>query len=84
MWLKQLKIAVVEQNVEQIDTLLENIPTLENIEDLENALYLIEEAKSIICNLQGTLEVQMNKMKKNLHYLRSTQEPRRNRLDLKS
>ena len=83
MWLTNLKIAIVEKNPEAIKDLLDDIPTLSNAEDIETAIYLLREATELIYTLQGDTKVSMDKIKKNISFLRSTDVPSSKKLDIK-
>ena len=40
MWLNQLKIALVEKNIDTIDKLMINMPTFDNVDDIsQHKLY---------------------------------------------
>jgi thioredoxin reductase (NADPH) len=47
MWTTKLKIAIVEKNVEAIDTLLDNLPKLKEPKEIEEALYLSNIAEHV-------------------------------------
>jgi len=83
MWLKELKIAIIEKNTDKIGKLFDDIPELDKEEDIEQALYLTKEASSLISKLKDQSDFSMKKMKKNIDFLKSTQAPKRNKLDIK-
>lgn len=84
MWLNQLKIAIVEKDIDTLNILLEDIPQLEKAEDIDSAICLLKEAESLIMNLQNDTEIAMKQMKKNIDYLKSTQENKTASIDIKS
>jgi len=84
MWLNQLKIAIVEKNIERLSKLMDDIPQLETLEERTEALYLIKEASALVSSLQNDASVAMKQIQKNLNFLKSTQEPNINRFDIKS
>lgn len=84
MWLNKLKIAVIEKNTRNINELLDDIPKLENNQDIEEALYLLREAAELIYTLKDETSLSMAKMKKNISFLRSMENAPKNKLDLKS
>jgi len=84
MWLTSLQIAIVEKNTDNIDDLVNNMPKFDNVKDMQTASYLLKEAAVIIYTLQDETKKTMNKMKKNLKFLESTQEKPTSKLDLKS
>jgi len=84
MWLNQLKIAIVEKNVDAINYLMVNLPQLDNLADAEQALYLTNEAEKLVLNLKDETAKSMTQMKKNIDFLKSTQAPRSSKLDITS
>jgi hypothetical protein len=71
VWLKKLKIAVIQKDMAMINHLLEDMPKLENIEDMKQAQFLIEEATSIVQKLKDDTVTSMQQMKKNIDFLKS-------------
>ena len=84
MWLTKLKIAIVEKNTDSLDKLLEDIPKLEDKKDIEEAIYLLREASEIVHTLKDETSDSMKQIKKNLQFLRSTDIPTSNKLDITS
>ena len=84
MWLTKLKIAIVEKNPVALSELLDDIPKFTKPQDIETAVYLLREASELMYTLQDETELSMNKIKKNLAFLRSTEVPRSGKLDIKS
>jgi hypothetical protein len=83
MWLKKLKIAVVQKDLESLSALLKNIPTLSDAQEIQEATYLLAQAKSEVASLQEKISNSMKQMKKNIDFLKSTRGPSSNRLDKK-
>jgi len=84
MWLSNLKIAIVEKNTDKLNELMDEIPQLENKEDINQAIYLIKEATELVQSLQNETSASMKQMKKNIDFLKSTEHKISNRLDIKS
>ena len=84
MWTTKLKIAIVEKNIDAIDTLLDNLPQLEDKKEIEEALYLLHEAENIVTNLKNSTQDTMIQMKKNLIFLHSTEPQKKFKLDIMS
>ena len=84
MWIKQLKIAIIEKNTDKLNELMENLPQLEKSEDIEQAVYLLKEATSLVQGLKDETQASMIQMKKNRNFLNATQAPRANKFDIKS
>ncbi|MBU1659445.1 hypothetical protein KKG72_10420 [bacterium] len=84
MWLNKLKIAIIEKNIDSINKLLDEIPELSNMKDIEESIYLLREAAELMYTLQDEVSLSMKKIQKNLSFLRSTDIPTSRRLDIKS
>ena len=84
MWLTNIKIAIVEKNSDKINHLLDDVPKFENKHDVEEAMYLLREAAELVYTLKDGTEQSMKQIKKSINFLKSTQAPVANKLDLKS
>ncbi len=84
MWLTKIKIAIVEKNIDSLNSLLDETPKFEKIEDMEEAKYLLKEATELVYKLQDETSASMKQIKKNIDFLRSTEAPKANGLDIKS
>ncbi len=68
-WLKAFKIALIEEDLKSIDTLLSEIPEFKKIEDMRNAYTLIGEAKKKFEDEQMIIQQKMNKMQQAKKFL---------------
>jgi len=84
MWLKEFKIALIEKNIDKLTTLMESIPELENPQEIEESLYLIATATTTVELLRDETKASMIQMKKNIDFLKSTQEKPTVKLDITS
>ncbi|WP_428738503.1 hypothetical protein [Sulfurimonas sp.] len=84
MWLKQFKIAIIEKNVEKLEKLMGEVPSLQSKEELEEAIALLKEATDLVQGLKDSTAESMAQIKKNINFLKSTQEGRAHKLDIKS
>ena len=84
MWLTKLKVAIVEKDTQALSKLMNNLPKLATKEEMTEAVYLIREAAELVYTLQDETSSSMKQIKKNLHFLKSTQESKSNTLDIKS
>ena len=82
MWLKELKIALIEEDVEKMDILLDNLPDLQQPKEIETALYLIKQASTLVENFRDETFVSMTQMQKSINFLKSTQAPNINKFDI--
>ena len=84
MWLSKFKIAIIERNTEEIDTLLEELPTFTTVDEMKEAQYLMKEAATLLLNLKSQTQDTMQRIQKNLSFLKSTQTNDSSALDIKS
>ena len=84
MWLNQLKIAIIEKNIDNLNELMDNLPELENQDEINEAIYLLKEATQLIEGLRDRTQASMIQMKKNITFLEATQQQKDSSLDIKS
>lgn len=84
MWLNKLKIAIVEKNTDALDKLMGELPQLKDKKEIEEVLYLLKEATSLMNTLKDETSSSMKQVKKNLDFLRSTDIYTAKRLDIRS
>ena len=84
MWLKKLQIAIIEKNTDELDKLLDETPKLENMKDMESAMYLLKEAAQLLYELKDDTASTMKQLKKNMEFLESTKPLKATKLDIKS
>lgn len=68
-WLNSFKIALIEEDIKRIDTLLSEIPEFRKIEDMRAAYTLIGEAKKKFEDEQENIQKKMNKMQQAKKFL---------------
>ena len=84
MWLNQLKIALVEKNIDTIDKLMINMPTFDNVDDIKSAQALLKESLILLYTLKDATASSMKQLQTNINYLNATQSSTSTRLDIKS
>ena len=84
MWLNQLKIAIVQKDMKLLASLLSDIPTLEDKKEIENALYLLKEATTLMESLKNETAASMAQVKKNIDFLNSAQANKTAKFDVSS
>jgi len=82
MWLNELKIAIVQKDVMQLEKLLDETPELEKEEDIKSAVYLFEAAIKLLETLKDETADSMRQIKKNVEFLSSTQRDPLTSLDI--
>ena len=82
VWLNQLKIAIVEQDIPQLESLMDDLPALQKKEDIDSALCLLQEAITLVSNLRDNTRASMMQMKKNIDFLNATQANKTSKFDI--
>ena len=82
MWLNKFKIAIASQNTDAIDKLLNKMPQFCELDQMQEAQYLLKEASSLAKTLQNETLVSMQQIKRNLKFLKSTQTNSKSTLDI--
>ena len=70
-WLDEFKRAVIEEDFNSIETLIDNIPQFSDIKSSELALGLINEAREIIKRQKDDAFSQMQKIQKTKKFVES-------------
>jgi hypothetical protein len=83
MWLNDLEIAIIERDAEKIGALMDVTPKFANAKEIEKGQYLLAEAAKVIYELKEETSGVMQKLKKNIDFLKSTSEKKNSRLDVK-
>jgi len=81
-WLSELKVAIVSKDPQKISTLIDTLPTFENVEQMQEALYLIKEAYVVMNELKNETLRQREQIKKSIDFLESTAAQQKNSLDV--
>jgi hypothetical protein len=84
MWLKKLKIAIIEKNTDALDALLDDIPQLKEDAEIQEAIYLLKEATNLVGTLKDETSSSMKQIKQNLKFLNSTKAPQQHKFDIQS
>jgi len=84
MWADALEIAIIEQDINAINNLLDNMIEIHDVQEAKRAFYLLEEASILVGNLKDETAASMKKMKKNINFLKATQSSLENKLDITS
>ena len=70
-WLTSLKIAIIEENINQIEALTSELPDFDSKQKAEEALALIKEAINVVSIQKAKTLVAMNKIKQTKAFLAS-------------
>ena len=83
MWLTQLKTALILEDIEKLSSLLEEMPQFENIEQMEEASYLLIQTKALIEKNKADTAQILLQLKNSQNFLKSTQAELPSSLNLK-
>ena len=81
-WRSELKVAIVSKNPQKISELIDTMPDFEEVEEMQEALYLIKEAYIVMNELKNETLLQREQIKKNIDFLESTAAQQKNSLDV--
>jgi len=84
MWLQEFKIALVEEDTDKLTDLSTQELQFGTVAEMEEAMILIQQAEKLFKRLKDETAVAMKLMKKNIDFVRSTQAPLDNKLDITS
>jgi len=87
MWLKALEIAIVEKDVQKIEALLNESlshETFATVDEMKKAQYLLLEASKLLNELKNQSEATMKQLKKNMDFMKVSEQKSPNRLDIRS
>jgi len=87
MWLKSLEIALAQRDIEALDTLLREPLTpqmFETLDEMKKAQFLLLEAAKIITELKDQSRATMIQLKKNIDFMRVSEQKSPNRFDIRS
>ena len=84
MWLNELKIAIIEENTDKLNILMDSLPELTKPQEIDEALHLLQAATALVESLRNNTQNAMIQMKKNMDFLESTKSPINTRFDITS
>lgn len=81
-WLNDLKIAILEKDIDRIEILMGTMPEFESVEDMKSASALLEESMMIVQGERSELSKKMIELKKSKKFLQS--DIKKNSLNIQS
>ncbi|MFA6145049.1 MAG: hypothetical protein WCW84_04410 [Sulfurimonas sp.] len=73
MWLKEFKKALFLKDFDALDSLIDQMPQMESLEQMEEAAYLLLNAKTLIESEQATTLHSMQQLKNTIDFLKATE-----------
>lgn len=84
MWLQEFKIALIEEDIDKLMELVDADLQFETIEEVQEAMVLIQQAEKLFAKLKDETALSLKQLKKSIDFVRSTETPYINRLDITS
>ncbi|MFA5216505.1 hypothetical protein [Sulfuricurvum sp.] len=83
MWLTKLKTALVLGQLDRIASLIDEMPTFETLEEMEQAAYLLQNVKTFLEAGKAETSQILQQLKNTINFLQSTQTDQPRSLNLK-
>lgn len=83
-WLRELKIALIQKDIEQLDTLTIELPPLTTLQEKKDALFLLEEALCILQDAREDTKKSLSLLRKNIDFLNATRKPLKSSIDFRT
>ena len=83
MWLNQLKDALVLGQLDRIASLINEMPTFNTLEEMEQATYLLQNVKTFLEAGKAETSQTLQQLKNTINFLQSTQTDQPRSLNLK-
>jgi len=84
LWLNNFKIAIVQEDISAIESLLDNMPDFNSVNSMREAKYLIKEAVTILEKRKASVSLELMQIQKNLDFLNSATANSKSKFDIKS
>lgn len=75
MWLTNFKKALILKEFEKLMQLIEEIPHLETLHEIEEAAFLLDQAKTLFETEKSTTLTSLQQIKNTLDFLKATENP---------
>lgn len=83
MWLAKLKSALVLEETAQLAALIDTMPQFDTLEEMEQAAYLLRQAKAFLETKKGETAQTLLQLKKSIDFLNSSQPVPSSTINLK-
>lgn len=83
MWLTKLKTALVLGEIDRISLLADEMPLFETLEEMEQAAYLLQHAKTFLEEGKCQTAQSLQQLKNTINFLQSAQTDKSTSLNLK-
>jgi len=72
MWINKFKVALIQKDTDSINALLDEVPNFSKKEDVKQAMFLMQEAATLLYTLQDDITLAKKQIKQNINFLGST------------
>lgn len=83
MWLTRLKTALVLEEIDRIEALIDEMPLFSTLEEMEEAAYLLHQTKELVERNKSQTSHALRQLKSTIDFLKSTQTLPPSSLNLK-
>ena len=83
MWITEFQIALVQEDVDKLSSLIESMPAFESLEEMKTAQYLLKQAKELMLALQNNTRTQLKQLKKSISFMDAAARETGSKIDLK-
>ncbi|MDB2562506.1 hypothetical protein N9X61_02765 [Sulfurimonas sp.] len=84
MWINKFKIALIQKDADAIESLLEDVPSFSSKQEIQEVMYLIEQATEFLYVLQDEITLSKKKIKQNINFLGTTLSNSSSNFNIKS
>ncbi len=84
MWFREFEIAIIEKDTQKLEELVEAPMQFANVDEMRRAAYLMEEALLLLHELKSQTKQTIMQLKKNIDFLKATQEKTPSQFDIRS
>jgi hypothetical protein len=82
MWLQEFKIALIEKDAQKLEELAGANLQFDTVEEMQEAMYLMKQAQELLNKLKDDTALSMQQLQQNIDFLKETQVPVANKLDI--
>lgn len=82
MWLNEFKVALVSNDLAKLQLLIDTMPQFQTVQEMQEALFLIDDAKTKVTTLKNKARLDMKKIKQNIQFLEATHVQSASKIDI--
>lgn len=83
MWLTNVKKAIILKEFETLSQLIEEMPSFESLDEMEEAAYLLHHAKTLLETEQSATLSSIKQLKNTIDFLKATENTPASSINLK-